>query len=217
VKLGAPQIKASDAERAIVLEDLVVTINAHDPYTGGHSYRTAAYASAVAQTLGYPPPAVELVRQAALVHDAGKIGIPERILRKSQELTTEDRSLLRMHPDLGVSILSRLPDITPLLPIVLHHHEHWDGSGYPLGLSGTDIPIESRIILVADAFDAMTTHRPYGRMMDPEAALEEIARCSGTQFDPLVVDALHEAHGAAALEGPGPRTIRIAEGENPVT
>ncbi|MPZ69497.1 MAG: HD domain-containing protein [Actinobacteria bacterium] len=214
MKLGTPHIKDSDRERANLLEDLVAAVNAHDRYTGSHSYRTAAYASAVAHALGYPPPAVELVRQAALVHDIGKIGIPERILRKTQELTDEDRSLLRLHPDLGVSILSRLPGTAALLPIVLHHHEHWDGSGYPLGLRGTEIPIESRIILVADSFDAITTQRPYSRMLEPAGAMEEIALCSGTQFDPLVVDALHETHEAAALDGLGPRTIRITDSED---
>lgn len=213
MKLGNPQIMEKDRRRAAVLEDLLRAITAHDPYTGGHSYRTAAYASAVAVSLGYPPPVVELVRQAALVHDAGKIGIPEAILQKTEELTAEEQTILRLHPLLGVNLLSRLPETVPLLPIVLHHHERWDGDGYPHGLSGVEIPIGSRILLAADAYDAMTTQRPYGPVLEPGDALAEIARSAGTQLDPLVVDAIHEAFKDGALDGR--RTIRIMDTESP--
>lgn len=200
-------------EHATVLESLVAAVNDHDNYTGGHSYRTADYASGIARSLGYPPAAVKVVRQAAFVHDVGKIGIPDRILSKDDELTDDERDLLRLHPMLGANILARMPGTARLIPIVLHHHERWDGRGYPDGLSGIAIPVESRIILVADAYDAMTTGRPYGRVLDPDEALDEISRFAGTQFDPLMVDAAHGAHESGYLVAAGNRTIRIMNAE----
>lgn len=200
-------------EHATVLGSLVAAVNDHDTYTGGHSYRTADYASGIARSLGYASPAVKVVMQAALVHDVGKIGIPDRILSKDYELTDDERDLLRLHPVLGANILARMPGTARLIPIVLHHHERWDGRGYPDGLSGTQISLESRIILVADAYDAMTTERPYGRVLDPDEALDEISRFAGTQFDPLMVDAAHDAHRSGYLVTTGTRTIRIMDPE----
>lgn len=200
-------------ESANILESLVAAVNDHDTYTGGHSYRAADYAAGIAASLGYAPLAIEVVRQAALVHDIGKIGIPDRILRKPDDLTPDELHLLRLHPVLGASILSRMPDTQRLIPIVLHHHERWDGTGYPDGLRGIEIPVESRIILVADAFDAMTTERPYGRVMSPEEALTEIGRYSGTQFDPLMVDAATNAYHEGRLTVGGNRTIKIMDPE----
>lgn len=200
-------------EHATVLGSLVAAVNDHDTYSGGHSYRTSDYASGIARSLGYASSAVEVIRQAALVHDVGKIGIPDRILSKDYELTDDERDLLRLHPVLGANILARMPGTARLIPIVLHHHERWDGRGYPGGLSGTQIPVESRIILVADAYDAMTTERPYGRVLDPDEALDEISRFAGTQFDPLMVDAAHDAHRSGYLVTMGTRTIRIMDPE----
>ena len=206
-------MKLQHDEHGTVLESLVAAVNDHDTYTGGHSYRSADYASGIAQSLGYAPTAVKVVRQAALVHDIGKIGIPDRILSKSCELTDDERDLIRLHPVLGANILARMPGTARLIPIVLHHHERWDGRGYPDGLSGTWIPVESRIILVADAYDAMTTDRPYGRVLDPDDALDEISRFAGTQFDPLMVDAAHGAHQSGYLVATRNRTIRIMDAE----
>lgn len=200
-------------EHSTVLGSLVAAVNDHDAYTGGHSYRTADYASGIALNLGYPPATVKVIRQAALVHDVGKIGIPDRILSKDCELTDDERDLLRLHPVLGANILARMPGTARLIRVVLHHHERWDGRGYPDGLSGTRIPVESRIILVADAYDAMTSDRPYGRVLDPGEALDEISRFAGTQFDPLMVDAAHSAHQSGYLVATGNRTIRIMDPE----
>ena len=200
-------------EQAAVLGSLVAAVNDHDAYTGGHSYRTADYASGIARSLGYSPAEVKVIRQAALVHDIGKIGIPNRILSKDYELTDDERDLLRLHPVMGANILARMPGTARLIPIVLHHHERWDGRGYPDGLSGTRIPVESRIILVADAYDAMTTERPYGRVLDPDEAMDEISRFTGTQFDPLMVDAAHGTHQSGYLAVTGNRTIRIMDPE----
>jgi putative nucleotidyltransferase with HDIG domain len=197
----------------LVLESLVQAVNDHDTYTGGHSYRTADYAAAIAEDLGYASMAVTLVRRAALVHDIGKIGIPDRILRKARDLSQDEVNLLRLHPVLGANILARMTGTERLIPIVLHHHERWDGTGYPSGLRGIEIPVESRIILVADAIDAMTTERPYGRILSTEEALDEIRHHAGKQFDPLIVDGAQGAFEAGKLVSDGQRTISLVDPE----
>jgi putative nucleotidyltransferase with HDIG domain len=191
------------------LTSLVGAVNDHDTYTGGHSCRVADYTAALGRVLGLPRAEVSFLRQAGLVHDIGKIGIPDKILRKNGKLTDDELHLIRLHPILGASILSRFPNMERMIPIVLHHHERWDGSGYPSGLSGVDIPRESRAIFVADAFDAMTTDRPYGEILSTEEALAELRRCSGEQFDPKLVDAMHEARGAGLLDAAKPRAHEI--------
>jgi HD-GYP domain-containing protein (c-di-GMP phosphodiesterase class II) len=143
---------------------------------------------------------IDFVGKVALVHDVGKIGIPDAVLQKKGRLTDEEMHLIRLHPILGASILSRMPNMERMVPIVLHHHERWDGLGYPTGLATVDIPIEARIIFVADAFDAMTTQRPYGQVLTTLEALSELRHCSGRQFDPLLVDAMHEAYRNGLLD-----------------
>jgi HD-GYP domain-containing protein (c-di-GMP phosphodiesterase class II) len=191
------------------LTSLVGAVNDHDTYTGGHSCRVADYTAALGRVMGLPRIEVSFLRQAGLVHDIGKIGIPDKVLRKNGKLTEDELHLVRLHPIFGASILSRFPNMERMIPIVLHHHERWDGSGYPSGLSGVDIPRESRAIFVADAFDAMTTDRPYGEILGTEEALAELRRCSGAQFDPHLVDAMHEAWGAGLLDPAKPRTHEI--------
>jgi putative nucleotidyltransferase with HDIG domain len=176
------------------LDALTDSVNEHDTYTSGHSTRVADIAGAVARLMGLPNAEVKLVRHAGLVHDIGKVAIPDKVLRKPGVFNEEESHLIRLHPIFGASILSRIPGMEELIPIVLHHHERWDGAGYPSGLSGVDIPLGSRIIFVADAFDAMTTERPYGIVASTEAALAELRACSAKQFDPLAVDAMHEAY-----------------------
>lgn len=204
VSLSAPRREYHDA-----LSSLVAAVNGHDTYTGGHSCRVSDYSAALGRIMGLPRPEVAFLRQAGLVHDIGKIGIPDRVLRKKGKLTDEELHLIRLHPILGASILSRFPNMERMIPVVLHHHERWDGSGYPSGLSSIDIPRESRIIFVADAFDAMTTDRPYGEILSTEEALAELRHCAGRQFDPQLVDVMHDAWRAGLLDAAQPRAHEI--------
>ena len=191
------------------LSSLVSAVNDHDTYTGGHSCRVSDYTAALGRILGLPRAEIAFLRQAGLIHDIGKIGIPDRVLKKKGKLTDEELHLVRLHPILGASILSRFPNMERMIPVVLHHHERWDGSGYPSGVSGIDIPRESRAIFVADAFDAMTTDRPYGEILSTEEALQEPRRCAGLQFDPQLVDAMHDAWRAGLLDASQPRAHEI--------
>lgn len=182
------------------LSDLIQLVNDHDTYTGGHSYRVSDYAGDIAKVMGLGRAQLTLVKQTGLVHDIGKIAIPDKLLQKVGALNDEETHLIRLHPIFGAAVLSRIPGTDEMIPGVLHHHETWDGCGYPAGLSGVDIPVEARIIFVADALDAMTTRRPYGRVLSLDEAMTEIRVCSGKQFDPLVVDALHEAYRFGLLD-----------------
>ena len=182
------------------LQSLVRTVNDHDTYTGGHSCRVATMCGDLARVLGLAKDEVAFMQQAGLVHDIGKIGIPDKVLNKTTPLTPDERYLVRLHPILGASILSRMPGMDRLVPVVLHHHECWDGSGYPSGVAGLRVPVEARIILVVDAFDAMTSNRPYGRILTTEEALAELRAHAGTQFDPRLVDAMHEAFRNGLLD-----------------
>jgi HD-GYP domain-containing protein (c-di-GMP phosphodiesterase class II) len=155
----------------------------------GHGARVTALAEAVALRLGWSPAQIALLRTAGPLHDIGKIAVPASILAKRAPLTPEERVEVEEHPSAGAALVQPIPKARPALPYVLHHHERWDGGGYPAGLSGSRIPIEARVLAVADAFDAMTSTRPYRRALTTEGALEEIARCAGTQFDPTVAAA----------------------------
>ena len=170
---------------------LAATVDAKDHYTYGHSEKVAKYATAIAQELGYSQDSLESVRVAALLHDIGKIGVPDHLLGKSRPLSPKEWEVMRSHPDLGVAILKHIDAIKDCLVAVLHHHERYDGSGYPAGLKGENIPLNARILAVADAYDAMTSERPYRRgKMTCEQALSELTRCAGKQFDPRVVEVL---------------------------
>lgn len=183
-----------------LLLSLVETLNRTDSFMAGHSERVAEISTSLARLLNFSASDVEFVHRAGLAHDVGKIAIPEKVLRKIEPLTSDEMHLIRLHPIFGASMLSRLPGMDSLIAVVLHHHERWDGAGYPAGLSMTDIPKEARVIGVADAFDAMTSYRPYAEVMSADEALGEIRRCSGAQFEPSVVDALHEAFSYGLLE-----------------
>ena len=198
----AETLQAKDEREAAweTLDSLVAAVNDHDSYTGGHSGRVSRICGDLARLLGSSGEDRLLVRQAALVHDVGKISIPDRVLRKKGPLTDEEMHLVRLHPIMGASILSRMPGMDRLVTIVLHHHEQWDGSGYPSGLREVEIPLESRMIAIADAFDAMTSNGTGGSQMSTEDALAELRRCSGKQFDPLLVDAMHSAYRSGLLD-----------------
>ena len=165
------------------LEALTASIDAKDRYTCGHSQRVALLTQQLAEAIGFDEHTAARMRIAGLVHDVGKIGVPEAVLLKPGKLTEEEFDWIRKHPEIGYRILKDIPQLRDILPGVLHHHEHWDGTGYPEGLAGHSIPLVARLIALADAFDAMSSNRAYRRDLSRRAVLEEIAVCSGTQFD----------------------------------
>jgi diguanylate cyclase (GGDEF)-like protein len=159
------------------------------PDLEGHTHQVATFAGEVAERLGLPADGVQDVRSAAELHDVGKIAIPDDILEKPSSLSGEEWEFMRRHTLIGARIIGAAPALDRVAPLVRSSHEHWDGSGYPDGLAGEQIPLGARIVAVCDAFDAMTTDRPYSPGMPPTAALYELRRCAGTQFDPAVVEA----------------------------
>jgi diguanylate cyclase (GGDEF)-like protein/putative nucleotidyltransferase with HDIG domain len=177
------------AARFRAAASLARAVDARDVYTGSHSQRVADLAARTARRLGLPDEDIELTRLAASLHDLGKLAIPEEILRKPGPLTEPERMVLERHPQIGFRMLESL-GVDPVADWVLHHHERWDGSGYPDGLPGDRIPLGARIIFVADAYDAMTSERVYRRRVAPEHAIAELERCAGSQFDPEIVAAL---------------------------
>jgi hypothetical protein len=195
-----------------VIVSLTMALEAKDPYTEGHSVRVAAYSEAIGKELGLPPETLDVVHRSCLVHDVGKIAVDENILGKSGVLSEREREKMDMHPLIGESILRPIAMLGPLLPGVRSHHEHFDGTGYPDGLAGEAIPVEARIMAVADAFDAMTSNRPYRDSLPEEDALAELRRNAGTHFDPRVVAAFERIYPAVkrTLQNLRPR-IREAE------
>ncbi len=167
------------------IESLARTIDKMDRYTAGHSERVARYAARLAKSLGLDEAQIEVVRQAALMHDIGKIGCVMN-LNKPGKLTQGEYEIFKQHPSIGKDILDPIKFLQPVIPGVHLHHERWDGRGYPLGLERDSIPLIARIISVADTYDAMTTNRAYRRALPHEVSLDEIGRCSGSQFDPDV-------------------------------
>jgi putative nucleotidyltransferase with HDIG domain len=172
-----------------ILRSLVNALEAKDLYTGKHSERVTRYAYMIAQELGCDVGQIEALRTVGHLHDIGKIGIADSILNKPSALTHEEYELVRKHPEIGESIVSELGLSPEERAIIRHHHERWDGGGYPDGLSGHEIPLLARIVMVADAFDAMTSKRAYRAAMSKSAALDELERNGGCQFDREVVSA----------------------------
>jgi putative nucleotidyltransferase with HDIG domain len=170
-----------------MLSTLSRAIEARDPYTRGHSARVTEIAEAVARRLGWDAERLALLRVGGPLHDVGKLGVSDEVLAKPGRLDDDELEQIREHPKLGARILLRVAAFRAAIPYVLYHHERWDGNGYPTGRAGEQIPLEARVLAVADAFDAMTSNRPYRRALDHQAAVAEVARCSGTQFDPEVV------------------------------
>jgi diguanylate cyclase (GGDEF)-like protein/putative nucleotidyltransferase with HDIG domain len=191
VELAELRRLASGPDRAArfrAAASLAKAVDARDAYTGSHSERVASLAARVATRLGLDREEVELTRLAARLHDLGKLALPEELLRKPGPLSEQERLVLERHPQIGFRMLESL-GIDPVADWVLHHHERWDGAGYPDRLHGETIPLGARIIFVADAYDAMTSERVYRRRLAPEAAVAELERCAGSQFDPEVVAA----------------------------
>jgi putative nucleotidyltransferase with HDIG domain len=172
-----------------ILEALLAALDTRDTETQGHSLRVAEYTVTIARRMGVVEPELTHIRRGALLHDVGKIGIPDAILRKPGKLTEEEWVEMRKHPEIGYHMLNDIKFLEKSLPIVLAHQERFDGTGYPQRLKGEKIPIGARIFAAADTLDAMTSNRPYRAALPYESAYEEILRCSGTQFDPTVVQA----------------------------
>ncbi|MDF1870857.1 MAG: HD-GYP domain-containing protein, partial [Phycisphaerales bacterium] len=164
-------------------------IDAKDRYTRGHSDRVAMLSKQLALEIGFNEEDAERVRLCGILHDVGKIGVPEAVLCKNGRLTDEEFDLIKLHPEIGANMLKELPSLQDILPGVLHHHERWDGRGYPMGLAGEDIPELGRILALADTFDAMSSNRAYRSAMPREKVLAEIANCAGTQFEPRLAEA----------------------------
>jgi len=189
---------------------LAAAIDAKDPYTRGHSERVARYSSAIAKELALPTEEARKVRLSALLHDVGKIGVDDRIIRKPTALTDEEFDLMKAHPVKGAAIMETIPQMADIIPGMKYHHEKWEGGGYPEGLKGEQIPLQARIVAVADAFDAMTTTRPYQKAMEVSYVLERLREMSGKRFDGAVVEALARSHGKGELvpaEAASPRPV----------
>ncbi|HUM76350.1 MAG TPA: HD-GYP domain-containing protein, partial [Fervidobacterium sp.] len=171
-------------------KDMILTmiriLEYHDTYTKGHSKNVATIASLIAEKLGLNDELIRKTYWAALVHDVGKIVVPSSILNKESKLTIEEFEVIKKHPVYGHDFLSTSPELRDLARYVFHHHERWDGKGYPAGISGEEIPLISRIIMVADSWDAMRSDRPYRKGLSKEKATEEILKHSGAQFDPNI-------------------------------
>ncbi len=180
-----------------IVQALLQALKERDPYTYGHCRRVARHARLLAQAAGLSAPDQRIIEYSSLFHDLGKMGIPDEILLKPSKLSAEEQAIMREHPVKSVEIinpLTKFPFFKSMVPGILHHHERIDGRGYPDGIPGDQIPLHSRIILVADTFDAMTTTRPYRNGLSFEMAYQELKRFSGRQFDAKIVEIFLKAH-----------------------
>lgn len=195
IAVAAANASMDRAQRATflrTLESLASALEARDQYTQGHSQRVSEVSMVIGERMGLSEEALNELRVGTVLHDIGKIGVPDEILNKPGRLTPEEFTIMKSHPVIGFEICKplRLPD--GVLMIIRNHHEKLDGSGYPDGLKGGELPLSLRIVCVSDAFDAMSSRRPYREVMDPKQVLSELSRCAGTQFDPVVVEQLKE-------------------------
>jgi putative two-component system response regulator len=181
------------------LDAYAAAMSVCDPGLGGHAARVGAHAELIARKLGWASERVDDLRLGAALHDVGKVSLRPEVLQKTGALDADEIAHIRAHPVEGAWLISGVRSLAPALPYVLFHHERWDGTGYPTRRSGQEIPVEGRILAVADAFDAMTSSRPYRAALAVDDALDEVARCAGTQFDPEIADLFLEALSDAAL------------------
>ena len=179
---------------------LAMALEAKDAYTRGHSQRVSHYSVQIAREMGLDEREIEAIRLAGILHDIGKIGIRDEILHKAGKLTDEEWKQVRKHPEVSVSILSRIPDLKGIIKIIRHHHEHYNGKGYPSGLAGENIPLGARILSVTDMLDALISDRPYREKITFMEAVEEIRKVSGTQLDPRIVEALDRIVESLSLD-----------------
>ena len=195
---------------------LASAVDAKDAYTHGHSQRVARYSGQLGRALGFDDQEIERLELSAVLHDVGKIGVPEAILNKPDRLTAAEMAVMKSHPEKGAEILSSIRAMRDIVPGVLHHHERFDGVGYPRFLKGENIPLQARIIIIADTFDAMTSTRPYRNALPVQVAIDEIRRCTGTQFDPRLAEVFVEL-GERGIIRPvdGPIVPASREGSRP--
>lgn len=196
------------------IKSLSLVLEAKDRYYKGHDRRVTLYAMAMARELGLSKEHRELIYYVGLLHDIGKIGVSDCILTKTGRLTEEDWNKIKKHPEIGEIVVTPMEFLKEAGPIIRHHHERYDGSGYPDGLSGEHIPIVSRILAVADAYDAMTSTRPYRKTLTHEGAVAELKKNSGTQFDPKVMEAFLQSfarpHTNIGKEEPIKKRLQVA-------
>lgn len=171
-----------------MIQTLRYTVEAKDPYTRGHSDRVSEYSVLIGEKVGLPEDQLKTLKIGGLFHDIGKIGIPDKILLKTEKLTDDEYSEIKNHPSIGAHILGDATIFKDIIPIVKHHHEKFDGRGYPSGLKGEEIPYMARIAAIADTFDAMTSRRSYRDALDLQYVKDEIKKCEGTQFDPKLAE-----------------------------
>ncbi|MHB1610266.1 MAG: HD-GYP domain-containing protein [Sulfobacillus sp.] len=186
-----------------VMTTLVKSIESRDPYTAGHTWRVSRYVMGIAKHLGWHGHQLVEAELGGLLHDLGKVKVPDQILNKPGALTADEYTVIREHPLIGADILRQSPGLVSLMPYIEAHHERFDGHGYPHSLSGQLIPLPGRIVAVADAFDAMTSTRPYRRALLVENALSEIEKNQGTQFDPDIVQVFLKAWARGVFRGVG--------------
>jgi HD-GYP domain-containing protein (c-di-GMP phosphodiesterase class II) len=184
----------------VVLTALSHAIEARDPYTRGHSARVSAMAEVIARRLGWRGPRLAALRLGGQLHDVGKLNLDGAVLNKPGPLDDDERQEVRRHPLAGARLIRSFATLRPALPYVLFHHERWDGTGYPTGRSREEIPLGARILALADAFDAMTSSRPYRPALPLHRALAEVRACAGSQFDPTVVRAFLAAWAEGEFE-----------------
>ncbi len=205
VKTGADKFDLASS-KSLILKDLkelfyktiksiASALDAKDPYTHGHSMRVTLYSIILAKELNVPEHDLELIETAGLLHDIGKIAIPESILCKPGKLDDNEFAIMKSHPANSERLIASIKKLHEVSPGVKHHHERWDGKGYPDGLKGEDIPYSARIIAIADTYDAMTSTRSYRKALDHDIAINEISKCAGTQFDPVLAQKFVEIEG----------------------
>ncbi len=180
-----------------------------DPSLQGHSTRAGEHAEAIARRLGWTADALEELRVGAALHDVGKVNVRQEVLAKTGRLDDGELAEIRAHPVEGVWLIAGVRSLAPALPYVLFHHERWDGEGYPTRRAGSDIPLEGRVLAVADAFDAMTSSRPYRECLSSVEAVTEIERCAGAQFDPRLAEIFVEAYAAGEIATEDPIPVAI--------
>jgi len=203
IKDAFEEVKRAARENAELflnsIRALAAAIDAKDPYTRGHSERVSRYSTSIAKELGLPGEEVRRAGLAALLHDVGKIGIDDRIIRKPTALTEEEFEVMKRHPVKGAAIMGAIPQLKEVIPGMKYHHERWEGGGYPEGIKGEAIPLQARVVAVADAFDAMTTTRPYQKAMEVPYVLGRIRQLAPSRYDPRVVEALIRSYEKGEL------------------